>query len=160
MPQYSKVFVKIVNYPFRPMNLPINYVWQCTDVIARYVMALGGTGDSHAVLCDKDGNIISPPWGPTPLGAQIEDDADTTIEIVYDMAVDVTDLTGWTVTGATALSISAVNNTLLILVSASIAPGAQVILDYNALTGNVENTGGKPTTTTISGYKVQNNVSA
>ena len=52
--QLSDVFIKVTS-KFRPMNLPINTVWGCTSVIARYVVANG-----DAIHCDAAGDPLVP----------------------------------------------------------------------------------------------------
>jgi len=49
----SVAYVKIITGTFRPMGLPIDYVWKVNQVVADYVVAGG-----YAILTDAIGDPI------------------------------------------------------------------------------------------------------
>jgi len=49
----SVAYVKIITATFRPMGLPIGYVWKVNQVVANYVVAGG-----YAILTDAIGDPI------------------------------------------------------------------------------------------------------
>jgi len=118
-----------------------NQVVNCTSVNARYMVQNG-----DATYCDSAGDAVVPAWPPVLMSAVVEDADDTDVVITYDMAMAVTDETGYSVTvdgtGATVSSASASGSTITLVLSASITNGEALLLTYDASTGNAENTNG------------------
>lgn len=114
-------------------------VVHCTSVIARYA-ALNG----DAIYCDSAGDPIVPDWPPMLVSAVVENAAPTLIVITYDMAMDVTNDTGFgVVVDAVAANISgaaASGDQITLTLSAAITAGEDVLLTYDASAGNAENT--------------------
>lgn len=142
MPQFSKLYVKIVNQPFIPMNLPVGFVWQVNDVVARYVISTGA-----AILTNSAGVPVDPQWRPQYLGAKIDNAAPTLVQISYDQTMVVTDDTGFTVEveGSPVVIVSAVaNGNDIDLTIPAVSAGESVTFSYDSETGNAEDTNGNP----------------
>jgi len=116
-------------------------VVNCTSVNARYMVQNG-----DATYCAANGDAVVPAWGPTLMSAVVENAADTNVVITYDMAMAVTDGTGYVLTvdgvEATINSASASGSTITLVLSASITNAEALLLSYDFATGNAENTNG------------------
>ena len=137
--QLSDVFIKITS-KFRPMNLPIDTVWPCTSVIARYVV---GNGD--AIHCDAFGNAAVPTWPPA-LQGQIVDGTALTLD--YDIQMLITSAVGLsaTVDGSDApiTSVSATGTNVDIVLTSAVTAGQVVTVTYNATLGNIRSDATSP----------------
>ena len=143
------------------MHYVTDDVVHCTSVLGRYAVLNG-----DAIYCDSAGDAIVPAWGPRILSAVVEDAADTLVVITYDMAMAVTDETGFGVTvdaiAATVSSAAAATNKITLTLSASILNAEDLLLSYDASTGNAENTNGTadPVAVDTVNKTVTNNVAA
>jgi len=133
MAQFFNVFVKITGQAFIPMGLPVDYVWEVNDVVARYVV---NNGD--AVYCDSAGVPIVPPWPPTIQGI-IADGVTVTLDYDLDMLID--SQLGLTIlvdeVEATISGVAATDSNVDITVSAAITAGQVVEVAYNSGAGNI-----------------------
>jgi len=132
------VYVKIITQPFRPMNLPVDYVYRCVDTVARYMINSGA-----AILCDENGDAIAPSWTPTLVGISANG---TAVSIVYDTDMAVTDATGIVVsvdgTPATNTGTAvATDETIAVTLNSAVTAGQVVTVTYDADTGSIANTG-------------------
>ena len=111
----------------------------CNSVFGRYAVHNG-----DAIYCDSVGDAIVPAWPPVIVSSVVEDAADTKIVITYDMAMAVTDDTGFSVTvagsAATISLAAAATNKITLTLSASVTVGQEILLTYDASAGNAENT--------------------
>jgi len=130
--QLTDVFIKITS-KFRPMNLPVDYVWQCTSVLARYIV---GNGD--ATHCDENGDPQVPTWTP----GLVEVVSNTsTITLTYDIEMLVDSQAGLDVTidgiAATILGVDATDEVVAITLTDVITAGQVVLVSYNSTTGSI-----------------------
>ena len=118
-----------------------NDVVNCTSVNARYTVQNG-----EATYCDSAGDAVVPAWGPILMSAVVENAAATHVVITYDMAMAVTDGTGFSLTvdgsAATINSASASASKITLVLSAAITNAEVLLLSYDFATGNAENTNG------------------
>lgn len=138
-----------------------NDVIHCNSVFARYAVQNG-----DAIYCDSAGTATVPAWPPTLMSAVVENAAPTLVVITFDMAMAVTDDTGFSVTvdgvAATISLAAASTNKITLTLSAGVANGEVVLLTYDASAGNAENTNGTPDAVSVDTVNktVTNNVAA
>jgi len=123
-----------------------NDIINCTSVLARYAVQNG-----DAIYCDSVGTEIVPAWGPVIINATIENAAAANIVINYDMAMAVTDETGFSVLvdgspaalhATTPIAVAA--NAITLTLASAVTAGQDVLLTYDASAGNAENTNVTP----------------
>ena len=118
-------------------------VVNCTSVNARYMVQNG-----EATYCDSAGTAVVPAWPPVLMSAVVENAAAVDIVVTFDMAMAITDETGWTVSvagsnvaldGVTPIATS--GSTITVKLAAAVTAGQVVLLTYDASTGNAVSTG-------------------
>ena len=131
----------------------------CNSVFGRYAVQNG-----DAIYCDSAGDAIVPAWPPVIVSSAVENAADTLVVIAYDMAMAVTDDTGFSVTvagsAATISLAAAATNKITLTLSASVTVGQEVLLTYDASAGNAANTGAVAVSVDVLSKSVTNNVTA
>lgn len=136
-------------------------VVNCNSVYGRHAVTAGA-----ATYCDSAGDAVVPAWGPSVVSAAVEDAAPTLIVISYDMAMAITDKTGYSVTvdgvAATVNSAAAATNKITLTMASAIANAEVVLVTYDASAGNAENTNATADAVAVDtvNYLVTNNVAA
>lgn len=134
MAQIHDMYVKIITSPFEPMGLPVDTVWRVNGVLGRYVVDNG-----YASVCDSVGTLIEEPWQPWIQSASVNAAA---LTLTYDMGMNVTDGTGFTVTVAgsdrTVNLAAPSGDTVVLTLASAVTAGQVVIVDYDESTGNME----------------------
>ena len=116
-------------------------VVNCTSVFARYAVQNG-----DATYCDSAGDAVVPAWPPVLMSGVVENATPTKVDITFDMAMAVTDDTGFSVTvdGSAATIVTpfavASGSEITLTLSAGVANGEAVLVTYDASAGNAENT--------------------
>lgn len=155
--QLLDMYVKITSANFQ--HYVQDDVVRCNSVFARAAV-LGG----HAIYCNSSGTEIVPSWHPEIVSAAVENATATRIDITFDMAMAITDETGWSATvaggAATINSAAASDNEIRLTLSAAVTNGQEVLISYDASAGNTENTGGDIVSADVVTKGVTNNVAA
>ena len=113
----------------------------CNSVYARYWVQNG-----DATYCDSAGDAVVPAWPPILMSAVVENATPTKVDITFDMAMAVTDDTGFSVTvaGSAATIVTpfavASGSEITLTLSAAVTSGQAVLVTYDASAGNAENT--------------------
>ena len=133
-------------------------VVNCTSVNARYMVQNG-----EATYCDSAGDAVVPAWPPVLMSAVVENAAATLVVVTFDMAMAVTDETGFSVTvdGSNAtVTLAAASASTITLTIAAVTNGEVVLVTYDASTGNAENTSADAVSVDTVNKTVVNNVAA
>ena len=141
-----------------------NDVVNCNSPLARYAVQNG-----DATYCDSAGDAVVPAWPPTLMSAVVENAAAVDVVVTFDMAMAITDETGWSVTvdgvaasldGVTPIAVS--GSTVTVKLDTAVANGEVVLLSYDASAGNAENTNGTQDAVSVDTVNktVTNNVAA
>lgn len=155
MGQDSQCYVKIITDAFRPMNMPVDFVWQVTDVVARYVV-----GNSDAIHCDSAGVAQVPDWAPTLQGI-VADGTAVVIDYDLDMLVDSALGINVAVAGVDAdiTSVSANGSTVEIVMTVAITADQSVVVDFDQAVGNIRSNATIPVDALSFNDLVANNIS-
>lgn len=123
-----------------------NDVVNCNSVFARYAVQNG-----DAIYCDSAGTPIVPEWPPVLMSAVVENAAAVDVVVTFDMAMAVTDETGWSVTVAGSPAtldgvtpIAASGSTITVKLASAVTVGQEVLVTYDASAGNAQNTDATP----------------
>lgn len=139
-------------------------VVSCNSVLARYAVQNG-----DAIYCDSAGDATVPAWPPVLMSAVVENAAAVDVVVTFDMAMAITDETGWSVTvdGVAAdldgvTPIAASGSTITVKLDTAVANGEVVLVAYDASAGNAENTNGTAVAVSVDtvNKSVTNNVAA
>jgi len=154
--QYFDVYVKIINAKFVPMDLPVDYVYRCNGVLARYMVANG-----DAIHCDSSGDPQVPAWPPALVGT-IADGVTVTLD--YDISMLIDSQLGLTVTvdsvEATITGVAASDTNVDITLAAAITAGQNVVVDYSSALGSIRSDATTPSDAPAFNDIVASNVTA